>query len=385
MTSQRIKLSQSCKGPPKVVSSRRVGALAAIAKKTGLLLGTLLLWIALVLFTTSCGQKREAIDQPAPRKYRIGLGPWIGFGPLYLAHDKGFFKDAGCQVELIVLTGIAERNTALKSGKIDALAAPVDYFVLSAGNNLEATIVMAIDESVGGDGIVARKEITRFEDLRGKRLAFQRGLPSEFFVRALLRQNGVQMNEVQTVDMETDQAGAAFIAGKVDAAAVWEPWLTKAREQGGGHVLASTREFPNLIVDCLGFNQKRLAEDHAGAKAVVDAIFRAIDYWKAHPEEADAIMAPHFQINGAKYGLILRGVRFCDVARNREFFGTAEAPGPIFDVAQRASEIWKEAGIIEVPVDPKTIIATDLLPQPMMRDAAKSGFSMRSSGASQNP
>ena len=361
MTSQRIKLSRSCKGPPKAVSSRRVGALATMAKKIGLLLGTLLLWIALVLFTTSCGQKREAIDQAAPRKYRIGLGPWIGFGPLYLAHDKGFFKDAGCQVELIVLTGIAERNTALKSGRIDALAAPVDYFVLSAGNNLEATIVMAIDESVGGDGIVARKEITRFEDLRGKRLAFQRGLPSEFFVRALLLQHGVQMSEVQTVDMETDQAGAAFIAGRVDAAAVWEPWLTKAREQGGGHVLASTKEFPNLIVDCLGFNQKRLAEDHAGAKAVVDSIFRAIDYWKAHPDQANAIMAPHFQLDARKFAAILEGVRFCDRGRNHEFFGTSQSPGPIFNVVRRASEIWQSAGTIKTEVKPESIISVELL------------------------
>jgi NitT/TauT family transport system substrate-binding protein len=312
-----------------------------------------------LVLISGCGHKGANDDKL--QKYRIGLGPWIGFGPLYLAHDKGFFKDAGCEVELIVLTGIAERNSALKSGRIDALAAPVDYFVLSAGNNLEATIIMAIDESVGGDGIVARKEITRFEDLRAKRLAFQRGLPSEFFVRALLLQHGVQMKEVQTVDMETDQAGAAFISGKVDAAAVWEPWLTKASEQGGGHVLASTKEFPNLIVDCLGFNKKRLAEDQVGAKAVVKAIFRAIDYWKEHPEEADTVMAPHFQLDPKKYAAILSGARFCDVARNQEFFGTADKPGPIFEVAKRASDIWLEAGVIKSAVKPEGIISDNLI------------------------
>jgi NitT/TauT family transport system substrate-binding protein len=321
----------------------------------------LLLYLSFSLLTSSCGQKQSATDQTQLHKYRIGLGPWIGFGPLYLAHDKGFFKDAGCEVELIVLTGIAERNSALKSGRIDALAAPVDYFVLSAGNNLEATIVMAIDESVGGDGIVARKEIARFEDLKGKRLAFQRGLPSEFFVRALLRQHGVEMSEVQTVDMETDQAGAAFISGKVDAAAVWEPWLTKAKEQGGGHVLASTKEFPNLIIDCLGFNKKSLADDPAGAKAVVDSIFRAIDYWRAHPEEANAIMAPHFQLEPQKYATILSGARFCDLARNQEFFGTNQKPGPIFDVATRATDIWLEAGAIRKRVSPSSIISSDYL------------------------
>src|SRR5688572_20499010 len=61
--------------------------------------------------------------------YRIGLGPWVGFGPLYLAQEKGLFEKAGLDIDLIVLTGLAERNSALRSGHIDALAAPVDYFV----------------------------------------------------------------------------------------------------------------------------------------------------------------------------------------------------------------------------------------------------------------
>jgi NitT/TauT family transport system substrate-binding protein len=326
----------------------------------GFLKGGLILGLLAGLFLAGC-EERSDKAKSSTHKYRIGLGPWVGFGPLYLAHDKGFFKEAGCEVELIVLTGIAERNSALKSGRIDALAAPVDYFVLSAGNNLEATIVMAIDESVGGDGIVARKEISRFEDLRGRTLAFQRGLPSEFFVRALLRQHDVKMSEVRTVDMETDQAGAAFISGKIDAAAVWEPWLTKAREQGGGHVLASTKEFPNLIVDCLAFNQKRLTEDKAGAKAIVESTLRAIAYWKEHREEANALMAPHFQVDAKKYGAILEGVRFCDLPRNREFFGTTASPGPIFEVGKRASEIWLEAGVIPSPVDPGRIIFPQLI------------------------
>ena len=231
-----------------------------------------MLCLAITILGMACDRQPQRDSQAGSRKYRIGLGPWIGFGPLYLAQEKGFFKEAGLDVELIVLTGIAERNSALKSGKIDALAAPVDYFVLSAGNHLSTTVVMAIEESVGGDGIVAKNDITKIGDLRGKKVAFQRGLQSEFFVRALLRENGVSMKELETVDMETDQAGAAFISGRLDAAAVWEPWLTKAKEQGGGHVLASTKEFPNLIVDCLAFNQQRLAADKAGAQAVVAAL-----------------------------------------------------------------------------------------------------------------
>lgn len=295
---------------------------------------------------------------PSAKTYRIGLGPWVGFGPLYLAQEKGFFKEAGVPVELSVLTGLAERNSALKSGQVDALAAPVDYFVLSAGNHLETTVVMAIDESVGGDGIVANKSIQKFEDLKGKRVAFQRGLPSEFFLRALLKDHGMRLEDLNGIDMETAQAGAAFIAKQIDAAGVWEPWLTKAQEQGGGHVLASTKEYPNLIVDCIAFNKDIVAQHPDDVQKIVNAIFKAIDYWKAHPEEANAIMAPHFQVDAAKYALILSGAKFGDLARNQQYFGTAAAPGPIFDVGRRASAIWLEAKVIQVPVKPEAIIST---------------------------
>jgi NitT/TauT family transport system substrate-binding protein len=232
--------------------------------------------------------------------YRVGLGPWVGFGPLYLAQEKGFFKEAGVDVDLIVLTGIAERNSALKSGKLDALAAPVDYFVLSAGNGIKTTIVMAIDESVGGDGIVAKKSIKQVSDLRGKKVAFQRGLPSEFFLRALLQQNGLKLSELDYTDMETAQGGAAFIAGQVDAAVVWEPWLTKAAEQGDGHILASTKEYPNLIVDCIAFTKEAVSRSPQDVDKIVKAVLKAIDYWKQNPEEANRIMAPHFQLDPAK-------------------------------------------------------------------------------------
>lgn len=306
------------------------------------------LLVALVL--GGCGRQGKV------PKYRIGLGPWVGYGPLYLARDKGFFKEAGLQVDLIVLTGLAERNSALRSGKLDALAAPVDYFVLSAGNGVPTTIVMATDESVGGDGIVAKKSIKTFTDLVGKRVAFQRGLPSEFFFRALLQEHHINIDEIKYVDMETAQAGAAFLAGNLDAAVLWEPWLTRAKEEGNGHILASTRDHPDLIVDCLAFNQEVVKQKPGEVQKIVSALLKAIRFAKDRPQEATAIMAPYFQVEPAKYAKILQGVDFTGVKRNREYFGTSAHPGPIFQVASRASKIWLSAKVIAKPVKPEDII-----------------------------
>ena len=244
---------------------------------------------------------------------------------------------------------------------MDALAAPVDYFVLSAGNHLQTTTVMAIDESVGGDGIVVKKSIQSFQNLKGKKVAFQRGLPSEFFLRALLQRNGMNLDDLEAIDMETAQGGAAFIAGQVDAAVLWEPWLNKARDEGGGYILASTKEYPNLIVDCLAFNQEAVEKSPENVQKIVDVVLKAITYWQQNPEEANQIMAPFFDLDAAKYAAILSGVSFTDLARNQEYFGTKEKPGPIFEVAKQASEIWLKADVVESPVEPESIISTQFV------------------------
>lgn len=324
-----------------------------------LLLSALLLLGLTTWLIVTVGCEKKAASPSAT--YRIGLGPWVGFGPFYLAKDKGFFDEAGVKVDLIVLTGLAERNSALKSGRIDGLAAPVDYFVLSAGNHLETTIVMAVDESSGGDGIVANNSIQKIQDLRGKRVAFQRGLPSEFFLRALLEQNNIPINSLKTVDMETAQGGAAFISKQVDAAVLWEPWLSKAAEEGKGHILASTSQYHDLIVDVLAFNKSVVSSSPQDAQKIVNALLKAIDYWKQHPDDADKIMAPYFQVDAAKYAAILSGAKFCDLARNQAYFGTGQTPGPVFDVGRRASAIWQDAHVIETPVKPEAIITANFI------------------------
>ena len=49
----------------------------------------------------------------------------------------------------------------------------------------------------------------------------KKGLPSDFFPRALLQQNGMDAADIDYIDMETAQAGAAFLAGDLDAAVAW--------------------------------------------------------------------------------------------------------------------------------------------------------------------
>ena len=73
------------------------------------------------------------------------------------------------------------------------------------------------------------------------------------------------------------------------------------------------------------------------------------------------MMAKYFEVDPQKYRAILEGVAFADLQRNREYFGTRENPGPLFQVASRASEIWFKARVISNAAREQDIIATDFV------------------------
>lgn len=287
----------------------------------------------------------------------IGLGIWAGFGPLYLAQQKGYFKEEGVDVKLISLPESTLRYSGFSTGQIQALAAPVDYFALLTKTGQTPAIVMAIDESYGGDALVVKKGIASVKDLKGKTVAYQAGFPGEFFLRVILAENGMSMRDITRLEMFTALASKGFVDNKIDAAMLWEPFLTEAVEKGGGASLVSTKDHPDLIVDVLGFSRKTIEDSPRQVQGVVNAVLKAIRYAADHPKDAYAIMAPYFSVSPDKYEAIVRGIKFCDQDRNRDYFGRPGAPGPLYRVVGSASSILVEAGTLKAPVRAESLIS----------------------------
>ena len=56
----------------------------------------------------------------------------------------------------------------------------------------------------------------------------------------------------------------------------------------------------------------------------------------------------------------LKGVRFYDSVRNREYFGTPERPGQIYETAQYGIDIWSSLGALDAPLTPADVIRHDI-------------------------
>jgi len=296
---------------------------------------------------------------PAQTVLRIGYPVWVGYGPLFLADKKGFTKELGIKVEFVLMEDTKIRYVALAGKKLDGLMTTVDTMVQRARSDFKFAAVMAFDDSKGGDGIVARKEIKTVADLKGKKVAFGEGSVSHFLLGFLLDKNGLSFKDIVAVNMTAGDAGAAFVAGKVDAAVTWEPWLTKGKSAPHGHILVDSSQTPGLIVDVLVFRRDVLQSRGSDVRKIVQAWHKGVDYWKANPDESNKIMAG--AIGGwlkdpKAFAETLTGIRYYDAAANKAYFGTKGAPGEVSKTAQFAIDFWTRLGKTQMKLKPSDII-----------------------------
>ena len=222
---------------------------------------------------------------------RIGYPIWVGFGPIYLAHSKGFFKAQGVDVDLQVIDDTKVGMAALAAKRIEAYGATPNTVLLYAKADNPFAMVMTVDDSKGGDGVVAKKSIKSIAELKGKRVAFLEGSIAQFYLSYLLKREGLSEKDITAVNMgSTGDAGAAFVAGRVDAAVVWEPWLSKGKSAPDSHVLIDSSKTPGLIIDTLAFRQDVVKSRPDDVRKVVRAVGQAVDYWRKNPKESTEIM-----------------------------------------------------------------------------------------------
>ena len=136
---------------------------------------------------TGCGTSKtqetgEAqTESGSSAKTVIGVSSWVGYAPLFIAEEKGFFKDHGADVEIKTIESGADRRSALASNKIQGMCTTVDTHIITDAVGVDVVQVLALDTSCGGDGLVAKNEYQSIKDLAGKKIALDTTSGSSYF------------------------------------------------------------------------------------------------------------------------------------------------------------------------------------------------------------
>ncbi len=310
------------------------------------------LWMAVVvvaLILAACGPRPAQVTT-----VRIGTQPWIGYGPWWIAQEKGIFEKHGLKAELVDFVEDKEVNAAFASGQMDAanLATHTAIKLFAAGVDLR--LVLFEDASYEADAILAPSSITSIADLKGKKIAYEEGTTSDLLLNYALAQNGMSLADITPVFMPAADAGATLIAGQVDVAVTYEPYISAAlAENPDLRLLYTAAERPGLISDVLVIRSNL---DPKVVTALLKVWDEAMAFYNSNPEEGKAIIAKAVDSTPEELATAFDGVRFYTLADNRS--GQAEFQALLKDVA----EVSLAIGLFDTIPDLSKIVDMSMYP-----------------------
>jgi sulfonate transport system substrate-binding protein len=149
-----------------------------------------------------------------------------------------------------------------------------------------------------GEAILVPKNspIKSVAELKGKRVALNKGSNVHFLLVKLLEKAGVRYTDIDAVFLTPADARAAFERGSVDAWAIWEPFLAAAQTQTGARILANG----NGVVSNHQFflASRPYASKRGDVVAIVLEELAAVDQWaKANPKDAATALSPQIGLD----------------------------------------------------------------------------------------
>lgn len=301
---------------------------------------------------------------------KVAINTWPGLGPYYVAKAKGFDKEEGIVLDVIMNEDTVGRHSSLAAGEVDLVGITLDSVIIARSRGVPMTVIGQSDFSYGGDGIIATKDIKTVADLKGKKIACAEGLPSHFFLLVVLRKYGLGPHDFTFVPADDgSQAAQLFTSGRVDAAVTWDPWISKAESLTNGHVLITTRDTPEVLLGIVAANSELLPQRKDQIYRSQRAWFKAVEFCRQHPDEAAAIMSKEFNVPMEDFKRMAEGAQLADLKEELKVFGAAQKPGSIVQLARDANDLWLQAGAIKQPVDPKAVIDWSIVD--MLRSAEK--------------
>lgn len=251
---------------------------------------------------------------------KIGLHTWAGITPFYYARDKGNFSKNRLDIELIELEKDKDRIDAFINEEIDLLHLSVDTIhYLKEVSKQDVGVAMLIDNSIGGDALISRNSIKSIKELKGKKVGVERNMFSHFFLIYLLNKNKININDVDVVFLKSSDIGTKFLTHEIDAAVLWEPWLSHVLKISKGNILSSTKQEKDKIISVL-FARKDFIQKHKRELVKLNQVWdNTIFKLKKDRINFDLKLAPYIGITENNFKLQMDNLEFITKKNRTEY------------------------------------------------------------------
>jgi len=228
------------------------------------------------------------------------------------ADAEHLWKDDGLDVELQrLLLGRACLDAVL-SGHADVATVAETPIVHSSGQGIELEVLSVISSSNEHVHVAARRDhnVLTPRDLEGKVIATAVGTNNEYYLREFLKRNGVDSRKIKLVNYNPAEMSRALVAGVIDAAAFWNPYLDECRAELGEKLTVFPTGDYYTVFYCLVARKGFAAANPVVADKLVRGLQRASDRMRDDSQSAIPVIAKALPMKEDLLRIIWNGYRF---------------------------------------------------------------------------
>jgi NitT/TauT family transport system substrate-binding protein len=190
--------------------------------------------IILVVIGISVGGCQEQPVKPEEiEKVTLGVETSLLPAAVWVAENKGYFEREGLDLTIKEFdSGRTALATMLNEGNLDMVTVAQTPVMFNSFDRDDYVIIATMVYSDNDVKILARQDrgIKNPSDLRGKTVGITKGSTGHFFLGLFLIHSGLQLSEVETIDIEASELPQALVDGRVDAISTWEPHIWNAKK-----------------------------------------------------------------------------------------------------------------------------------------------------------
>lgn len=290
----------------------------------------------------------------AQTKIELFLAPNTDSTPLWAAYSQGFYEDAGLDVSVRTFpsgtTAFQAFRTGLGTMVMSGDLPSVRYWINS---DKDYRAIQVLTRHTKGYVVETRSEITKPEDLIGKNVATRVGSSGSWLLSEYLTKNGIGEDQVNILNLDTNQMPIALCKGDISAFFVWQPFGDQAEANCGEavHQLSDATGYMRGYT-VLGARPAWLEENRDAANDFVKATVRGAVWATENPEELAKYLEDNY---GADAEFSKQVLTFMDLT-------------PLFDEQFRSdftslSEWNLKQGDDAQPIDFETFLWTDAVDQ----------------------
>ncbi len=289
------------------------------------------------------------------KEVRFATNPFVGNAPFYVAFEKGYFAQEGIDFKLQNYEESTSACTALITGNAEIAYTTLDAALITESQTAEnkLKVFQIVDESYGADGILAKNEITKLEDLAGKTIGVSIGQTTHYLLLQALNKAGLKDTDVNLLNLNSSDAGVAFMSGSLDAAVTWEPYLSNAVTNGSGKIIFSSVDAPGAIVDVMAV--KTSDEDADWVEKFQKAYDKGLSFVNdpATKDEAYRITAKYLDTDAEEVAAMIPTVKLYSSSDSKTGLA-ADAVG--YMAVKNISDFYFGKSIISRQIDPEVVI-----------------------------